>query len=199
MRAVLALLKVVWIIAWMGALVIGVVALASCGAHAGPLGSDRYDEQIKKAAGIYLPGWDWRWWKAQLYQESRLDPAAVSPAGARGIAQFMPGTWTEVAPGLGFGHLSPHVADAAIIAGAAYMARLRRIWRGERPEADRRELAQASYNAGSGSILRAQRACGGARAWPEISPCLPQVTGRHAAETIAYVERIRRWYLVLIA
>jgi cell wall-associated NlpC family hydrolase len=30
---------------------------------------------------------------AQLYQESRWNPEAVSPADARGIAQFIPGTW----------------------------------------------------------------------------------------------------------
>lgn len=168
-------------------------------AAAGPLGSDRYDAQIKKAAELYLPGWDWRWWKAQLYQESRLDPAAVSPAGARGIAQFMPGTWAEAAPRLGFGQLSPHAADAAILAGAYYMAGQRRIWRAERPEADRRELAQASYNAGAGRIIQAQRVCNGARHWPGISPCLPQVTGHNATETITYVQRIKRWYWMLRA
>lgn len=166
-------------------------------AFAGRLGTDRYDADIARAARLYLPGWDWRWWKAQLFQESRLDPAAVSPAGARGIAQFMPGTWADQAPGLGYGAVSPHVADAAILVGAAYMARLRRTWRADRPEADRRELAQASYNAGSGNILRAQRACGDARHWPAISACLPQITGRHADETIGYVQRIRRWYLIL--
>lgn len=172
---------------------------ASVGATAAPLGTDRYDDAIRDATRLYLPGWDWRWWKAQLYQESRLNPEAISPAGARGIAQFMPGTWRDVAPVLGFGGIGPHAAEPAITAGAAYMASLRRTWSAERTEADRRELAQASYNAGTGNILRAQRACAGARYWPEISTCLPAVTGQHAAETITYVQRIRRWYWMLAA
>lgn len=161
------------------------------------IGTARYDDDIERASKRYLPGWDWRWYRAQLYQESRLDPAAVSPAGARGIAQFMPGTWGDIAPQLGYGAASPHAAGPAIEAGALYMARLRMVWKAERPEADRRELAQASYNAGTGHVLAAQRTCNGARHWPEISACLPQVTGRHAKETIDYVDRIRRWYTAM--
>jgi len=53
---------------------------------------------------------------------------------------------------------------------------------------------QASYNAGAGNIIRAQSLCGGALDWTGIAPCLPQVTGHHAHETITYVERIDRWY-----
>lgn len=167
----------------------------------GPAGllSDRYDAEIQKAAKLYLPGWRWEWWKAQLYQESRLDPSAVSPVGARGLAQFMPGTWRDEAGRLGFAHLSPHAAEPSILAGAAYMARLRTQWRSERPESDRRELAQASYNAGLGNILRAQQRCNGARHWPDIQRCLPLVTGEaNAHETRTYVERIARWYGVLV-
>jgi len=166
-------------------------------ATAGPLGTDRYDSDIKKAAELFLPGWDWRWWKAQLYQESRLNPLAVSPAGARGIAQIMPGTWRDEASRLGYSGLSPHAAGPAILVGAHYMAKQRRTWSAARPEDDRRRLAQASYNAGAGNIIKAQRACNGARLWPEISTCLPHVTGRNAAETITYVQRIERWYWIL--
>lgn len=171
--------------------------LVTVAAHAGALGTDRYDTDIQRAAQRWLPGWDWRWYRAQLYQESRLDPAAVSPAGARGIAQFMPGTWRDIAPLVNAGGLSPHLAGPAIEAGALYMARLRASWKSERPEEDRRELAQASYNAGLGNLLAAQKACKGARHWPQISACLPQITEHHAQETIDYVDRIRRWYLAM--
>lgn len=175
------------------------LTLASPAWGARGLFSDRYDAEIQKAAKLYLPGWRWEWWKAQLYQESRLDPAAVSPVGARGLAQFMPGTWREEAGRLGFGHLSPHTAEPSILAGAAYMARLRTQWRSERPESDRRELAQASYNAGLGNILAAQRRCNGARHWAEIQGCLPQVTGeRNAHETRTYTQRIAQWYGLLV-
>jgi len=52
----------------------------------------KYDALIKTAQKKYLPGTDWRLLKAQLTQESDLNPRAVSPAGAQGIAQFMPNT-----------------------------------------------------------------------------------------------------------
>lgn len=151
----------------------------------------RYDAQIRAAVSQYWPaGPDWVWWRAQLWQESRLRPEAVSPVGAAGLAQFMPGTWRDVArqlrlpPGA-----SPH-QDIAIAAGAYYMATLMRGWSTARPQVRRLELAQASYNAGFGNIARAQRVCGGARDWADISPCLSRVTGRHAAETLGYVRLI---------
>ncbi len=136
---------------------------------------------------------DWYWWKAQLYQESLLDPNAVSPAGAEGIAQFMPGTWEEISRRLGYGGLSRRDADHAIDFGAYYMARLSRGWKFPRPVMDRHYLALSSYNAGFGNILAAQRACGGALLYAAIIECLPSITGRHSNETITYVQRIRRW------
>jgi len=135
----------------------------------------------------------WRLWKAQLYQESRLDPRAVSPVGARGLAQFMPATWDDVTRALG-AHGSPH-DELAIDAGAYYMAKLRRIWREDRSVLEKNELAQASYNAGAGSVLKAQRFCGGARLWRTVRECLHLVTGpRNAQETKTYVARIERWW-----
>src|SRR5690606_20537269 len=57
--------------------------------------ANEYNELIRLAAQKYLPGYDWRLYKAQLWQESKLNPYATSPAGAKGIAQFMPATWAE--------------------------------------------------------------------------------------------------------
>lgn len=156
---------------------------------------DAYDRQIRRATDLYWGDYpDWLSWKAQLWQESRLKPDAVSPAGARGLAQFMPRTWQEVIFAMGVRHaVSPADADLAIAAGAFYVARLRSQWRAPRPALDRQRLAQASYNAGLGNILAAQRLCGGVNLYDQIAPCLPRVTGRFSAETLAYVRLIAEW------
>lgn len=179
------------------ALVIGLgMALASPVA-AGPI-SRAYDESLRRASAQYLPGIDWRLLKAQLYQESRLDPTARSPAGAEGLAQFMGPTWAEISRQLGYHGISRTVAGPAIDGAAYYMAQLKQRWRAA-DELDRHRLAAASYNAGPGNISRASRGCGGALIWAAVSPCLPDVTGRHSAETQAYVERIWRWWAMLEA
>ncbi|SEG12837.1 transglycosylase SLT domain-containing protein [Marinobacterium lutimaris] len=159
---------------------------------------DRYDAEIKQAAERWLPGYDWRLWKAQLYQESLLNPDAVSPVGARGIAQFMPGTWLEVSRQLGYQNLSPHMAEPAIIAGAYYQGRQVRMWSAPRPDSDRYSLGAASYNAGAGNVLASQRVCGGANGYAEIIACLPRVTGDHATETKTYVQRIWRYWTEML-
>lgn len=78
---------------------------------------------------------------AMIMQESRFNPAAVSPAGARGLGQLMPGT----AAGLG-------VTDAFDIeqnldGAVRYLATQLR-------EFGRLSLALAAYNAGPGSVKR---------------------------------------------
>lgn len=151
---------------------------------------DRYDAQIEQASERYMPGVDWRLLKAQYYQESLLDPSAVSPVGAAGIAQFMPGTWTDVSRALGYENISPHMAGPAIEAGAYYMGKLRLSWKSPRPEADRHSLAMASYNAGFGNLLQAQRLASGANLYAPIIEKLPEVTGHYSRETITYVKRI---------
>jgi len=127
-----------------------------------------------------------------------LDPAATSPAGAEGLAQFMPATWVDVSRQLGWSGISPHVAKYAIEGGAYYMARLAEIWIVHRPPAERHRLAQASYNAGAGNILAAQRRCQGAPLWNQIKSCLAEVTGaQNARQTIDYVDRIAEWYRLM--
>jgi soluble lytic murein transglycosylase-like protein len=79
----------------------------------------QYDKLIQAAAAKHLPDHDWRLLKAQYLAESRLDPSAVSPVGAQGIAQFMPGTWSDVAKELGYpADITPFDPEAAIPAGA---------------------------------------------------------------------------------
>jgi hypothetical protein len=76
---------------------------------------------------------------AQLMAESGFNPFAVSPAGARGIAQFMPGTAAS------YGLHDPFDPVAAIDAQAHLMSDLIR-------QLGSPELALAGYNAGPGAV-----------------------------------------------
>jgi hypothetical protein len=80
---------------------------------------------------------------AQLMAESGFNPRAVSPAGALGIAQFMPGTARS------YGLRDPFDPVAAIDAQAHLMSDLLRQFHSV-------PLALAAYNAGSGAVA----ACG---------------------------------------
>lgn len=154
-----------------------------------------YRDQIRSAVKRYWGIYNYpAAWVAQLYQESLCRPDARSPVGASGLAQFMPATWREVSTQLRLPpNASPH-DDVAIRAGAFYMARMMGIWTSQRPRHERWRLGLASYNAGAGNIINAQRACNGARMWGQIQICLPRITGRNAEETRTYVERIQIWW-----
>ena len=102
-----------------------------------------------------------------IWKESRFNPQAVSPKGAQGIAQFMPGTAEER------GLDDPFEPKSAIIHSASLLADLRR-------EFGNFGLAAAAYNAGAERV----------RAWLSGSGGLPGetqnyvqfVTGRAAEE-----------------
>ena len=76
---------------------------------------------------------------AQLYAESNFNPFATSPAGAQGIAQFMPGTAAAM------GLRDPFDAEQAIAAQARLMRDLLRRFSAV-------PLALAAYNAGPGAV-----------------------------------------------
>lgn len=171
-------------------------------AHASALIPSKYDKQISEAVDLYWPDYPVASaWKAQLMQESRLDPHARSSAGAEGLAQFMPGTWADVSRALGFGIVPRTLAEPAIFGGAYYAAKLRGNWRGrERTGDEANELQQVSYNAGLGSILAAQARCYGARLWEGMKNCLAAITGeRNARETIGYPIAIAKWRALIEA
>jgi membrane-bound lytic murein transglycosylase F len=157
---------------------------------------DRWDEDFEKSAEVYLPpGIDWRLLKAQCFQESSLRPDAVSPVGAFGLCQFMPGTAADVSKQLGVTVQDFWKPSISIRAAALYMGKLHRTWRAPRPLMDRHMLAMASYNAGAGHLIMAQSICGGGNLYKQIIPCLPKVTGTHSKETIDYVDRIlNKWW-----
>jgi cell wall-associated NlpC family hydrolase len=95
---------------------------------------------------------------SQINQESHWNPSAGSTAGARGIAQFMPATWSAVGKdGDGDGRADILNPIDAIWTQGNYMCGLVaqiRAWQsaGEPFVGSPLELALAAYNAGSGAV-----------------------------------------------
>ncbi|MCK9541017.1 MAG: lytic transglycosylase domain-containing protein [Novosphingobium sp.] len=81
--------------------------------------------------------------EALVWQESRWRPDAVSPVGARGLAQLMPGTARELG-------VDPHVPDANLEGGARYLRQQLDRFEGDI------EKALAAYNAGPGRVIAAR-------------------------------------------
>lgn len=116
---------------------------------------------------------------AQVQTESGWNPRAMSPAGAQGISQFMPGTWTK------WGHdwTGDGVADVwfpsdAIPSQASFDCALAQrmqsaLSAGLVGGATATDLALAAYNAGPGAVMAAHG--------------IPQ-----NGETPAYVARIEK-------
>lgn len=154
-----------------------------------------YDADISRACARWWPLAPWRRVKAQLIAESNLKPNAESEAGAKGLAQFIDEAWPQWREFCGYEEtVSPFEPVAAINCCCAYMAHLYNEWHAPRPEIDKWALALASYNAGLGNILHAQRLPGDQTAYASIISRLPQVTGHNAEETQNYVTRIKRIY-----
>ena len=97
---------------------------------------------------------------AQIYKESSFNPFARSPAGAQGIAQFMPGTARA------YGLNDPFDAERAIDAQAHLMHDLLRRF-GSVP------LALAAYNAGPAPVQR----CGCVPTYPETQAYVADILG----------------------
>ncbi|MBL8792145.1 MAG: lytic transglycosylase domain-containing protein [Rhizobiales bacterium] len=98
-----------------------------------------------------------------LWKESMFDPNAVSPKGAQGLAQFMPGT-AELR-----GLADPFDPLAAVAASASYLADLKK-------EFGNIGLAAAAYNAGEERVRRWRAGQGGMPA--ETQDYVAFITGR---------------------
>lgn len=79
--------------------------------------------------------------EAVAWAESRFNAAAVSPKGAVGVMQLMPGTAAELG-------VDPHDPEANVHGGARYLRRMLQMFDGDI------EKALAAYNAGPGAVRR---------------------------------------------
>ncbi|MFC6978977.1 transporter substrate-binding domain-containing protein [Microbulbifer taiwanensis] len=109
-----------------------------------------FDELVKDSSLNY--DFDWRLVVAQMWQESNFNPKAVSPVGAQGLMQLMPATAEE----MGF---PPPVfePDRNIQAGVKYLNWVRDRFDPTLPTVNKLWFTLASYNAGYGHLLDAQR------------------------------------------
>ncbi len=125
-------------------------------------GLSPYDGAVKRYADRY--NLDWRLVIAQMYQESRFNPATVSWAGAVGLMQVLPRTARE----LGFSNV--RAPEANIHAGIRYLWRMRSRFPTDLPMEERMNFALASYNAGYGHVLDARRLAQGQGLDPDRWP-----------------------------
>lgn len=155
--------------------------------------ANRYDEYYKKYSKYYFSiVFDWNWFKAQAQAESGQNPSAVSPVGAAGVLQLMPKTMDWIVK------RDPSIVNDRftarwnINAGIYYDSYLYKQWSSPRPDLDRIALMLASYNAGIGNILKAQKICKGSSCnlWGPIKSKGSLVSTWKESETINYVTKI---------
>ena len=155
---------------------------------------EHYRKLISEYAGRY--GFDWRLIMAMAYQESGLDQATRSSAGAVGIMQIRPRTASD--PNVGISGIEE--PENNIHAAVKYLNFLRTRYfsdRGINPR-DRVRMALASYNAGPAKIRRARSMAAEMGLNPDrwfrnVELAVLELVGR---ETVRYVSDINKYYLI---
>jgi membrane-bound lytic murein transglycosylase F len=156
--------------------------------------NEEYDPLFKKYSKRFFGvAFDWRIFKAQAMAESGLSPDAKSGVGARGIMQLMPTTFREIQTRNPELECIDH-PEWNIAAGIGYDRSLWRLWTENPTLEERRNFMLGSYNAGRGTLLRAQNT---AReklldhcVWRSIAEVAPSVKGWRYRETLQYVTKI---------
>ena len=157
---------------------------------------DKYDAYFRKATKKFFGiDTDYRWFKSQAMAESGLDHEAVSPVGAKGIMQVMDPTYAEIKRKNNDILGNVFSARWNIQAGIYYDSYLYGQWSSPRPEFDRMAFMFASYNAGLGNILKAQKICGkydigDCNLWNDVKIYGVEVNTWKQKETIHYVTKI---------
>lgn len=150
----------------------GFASIPSGQAGTGPI--TEYDSIIQQAAFKYNV--DIALIKAVIRQESNFNPAAVSPKGAKGLMQLMPGTASDLGdPKTAAGKYcnlritDPFDPEQNINGGTCYLSYLLKRYN------NNKELALAAYNAGPGNVDDCQ--------------CVPNI-----GETQTYVRLVSKYY-----
>jgi hypothetical protein len=157
----------------------------------GPIDYERYDDHFKKYTDRYFGhGFDWRLFKAQAIVESNMRPTAVSSTGARGVMQIVTGTYAAARKAnKELGEITN--PESNIAAGIWYAHEQWESWENDAEKKFRRQFMLGSYNAGRGTLMRAQKLAISEklneRRWPSIERVAPRVPNWRYKETLAYV------------
>jgi membrane-bound lytic murein transglycosylase F len=161
----------------------------------------KYDATFDKYTKRYFgPGFDWHVFKAQAMAESQLNPKARSYVGARGLMQLMPSTFAAIqSKRPEFKSIDD--PEWNIAAGIAHNRYLWKLYENAIPEAERLRFMLGSYNAGQGTIARAQRVADSSRLdrarWSSLEAVAPKVGRWRYTETLGYVKKIESFHSVL--
>ena len=165
----------------------------------------RFRKWFEEAGSAYNV--DWRLVAAMGYQESRWDPAAVSPTGVRGLMMLTTGTAAHL-----------HVADRedpkqSIDGGARYFRQTLDALPPEIREPDRSWMALATYNIGMAHLIDVRKLThsmgGNANQWMDVRKTLPLLTQQRwfskteygyarGHEAVTYVNNVRTYYDMLV-
>jgi len=175
--------------------------LAPSGAWAQQGVPSTYDEVFRKYSKQYFGvGFDWKVFKAQAMTESNLNPEAKSWVGAKGLMQLMPATYQEIQS------KNPEIGEINdprwnIAAGIFYDRKLWTSWTQHESITDRLSFVLSSYNAGRGTILKAQNTAEkeglNSKTWNSVETVAPKVPRWRYEETLNYVRRIQSFYIDL--
>lgn len=190
----------------MRRIILVVVISAACHGNASAFSkkyTTKYDQDFKKYSQRFFgPGFDWRWFKAQAVAESGLDDKAESWLKAKGIMQIMPATFEDirkkipedVAKGLPLWS-DIHNPRWNIAAGIYYDHYLMQNFWKKLQMQDQLIFTFASYNAGAGTLLKAQETAKQKglleSLWDSIVAIAPEVPRWRHEETLAYVAKIK--------
>lgn len=107
-----------------------------------------------------------------IWVESRFDPKAKSPAGARGLMQLMPSTAAYLAKRMGEPSARAYDPEFNVRAGALYLAEMRKKFGDE-------QVAVAAYHAGPGNVKK----------WIESGQAFPEYSDAYVAKVMEARDR----------